>query len=269
MSDRLHTLDDERFGAALARLGDELAWPATPDLASAVGEAIREERKAPSVVALRLSMPSRRRTLLVIAAAVLTLAATALAARLVIELGAVEIEVVPGPPTALPTDVGAGDDLGREIRLSDAEGIAGFPPALPIALGPPDRAWVDEAQVGFEPEDVTVRIVTSWAPSTDLPEIPGTGAGAVLIQFEGEWEVASKQLSAETNRYSEAIVGGRPAFWTTGEHELLIVSGDETQRFLVSGNVLIWEADGFTFRLETALPKQRSIAIAETVTTGP
>ena len=263
MNERLREMNDERLGAALA--GIELAWPPTPDVASLVGATIREHRAAPSLMSPRLSMPSRRRSLLVIAAALLALAGVALAARLVIELGAVAVEVLPGRPTALPTNVATGGDLGREIPLADAEAIAGFPPALPTVLGAPDIAWLDEAAVDPGSADVAVRIVTHWLPSDDLPMIPGTKTGAVLMQFEGEWEVASKQLYAETNRFGAAIVDGRQAFWTTGGHELQLVGGDETRRLLVTGNVLIWQDAGFTFRLETALPKGAAVAVAETV----
>ena len=108
------------------------------------------------------------------------------------------------------------------MSLNDAAAIAGFPAALPAALGPPDRTWVDDAQVGVAPDQVVRRIVNAWPATADVPVLPGTEAGAVLMQFEGEWEVASKELFAETNRYGEAIVEGRPAFWTTGEHELVL-----------------------------------------------
>ena len=86
------------------------------------------------------------------------------------------------------------------------------------------------------------------------------------MQFEGEWEVAAKQLFAETDRYGDAIVEGRPAFWTTGAHALTLVSGRESRRVLVTGNVLIWQDAGYTFRLETMLPRAQAIALAETVT---
>jgi hypothetical protein len=265
MSERLHAMTDEQIGAAITTLYDELAWPAAADLATAVGTTIREQQAAPSLVAPRLRLPSRRRTLLVIAAALLALAGVALAARMVIELGAVAVQVLPGRPTALPSNVATEDNLGREVALREAIAIAGFAPELPTALGPPSRAWVDEAEMGLDPDDVAVRIVTAWSPSAGLPRIPESDAGAVLMQFRGEWEVASKLLFAETNRFGEATVEGRDAFWTSGEHELLLVSGDETRRLLVTGNVLIWQDAGFTFRLETALPKHRAIAVAESV----
>lgn len=265
MNERLRAMDDEQLGAALA--GIELAWPSTPDVATIVGATIREHRAAPSLVAPRLTLPSRRRTALVIAAALLALAGAALAARLVIDLGAVAVEVLPGRPTALPTNIATSSDLGRQMPLAEAEGIAGFPAALPIALGPPDGAWLEEAEVGPESGDATVRIVTHWLPlgRADLPIIVGTKSGAVLMQFEGEWEVASKQVYSETNRFGVAIVDGRQAFWTTGEHELKLMAGGDIHRFLVTGNVLIWQDAGFTFRLETALPRKAAIAVAETV----
>lgn len=265
MNERLRAMDDGQLGAALA--GVELAWPSTPDVATIVGATIREHRAAPSLVAPRLTLPSRRRTALVIAAALLALAGAALAARLVIDLGAVAVEVLPGRPTALPTNVTTSSDFGREIPLAEAARIAEFPASLPTALGPPDGAWLDEAVVGPDPGDATVRIVTHWFPRghADLPIIGGTKSGAVLMQFEGEWAVASKQLYTETNRFGAAIVDGRQAFWTTGEHELMLMAGGDIQRFLVTGNVLIWQDAGYTFRLETALPRKAAIAVAETV----
>ena len=117
MTERLLRMTDEQLGAALGRLGDELAWPGTPDVAGAVVDAIREERSAPSLVAPRLSLPSRRRTLLVIAAALLALAGVALAARFVIELGADR-----GRGAARPTHRAA--DERRDRRRPRPRGLA-------------------------------------------------------------------------------------------------------------------------------------------------
>jgi hypothetical protein len=265
MSERSHPSSDPAMAEALVAARAHIDWPTTPDVAQDVGASIRAMQAKPALVAPRLSMPSRRRTLIAIAAALLLVAGVAFAARLVIELGAVAVQVLPDRPTSLPTNVATPDDLGREVTLAEAEATAGFQAALPAALGPPDRTWVDEAAVGFEPGDVARRIVNAWAPATGLPVIPGTEAGAVLMQFEGDWEVASKLLSAETDRFGEAIVEGRPAFWTSGEHELRLVSGDETARLLVTGNVLIWQDAGYTFRLETFLAKRAAIVIAESI----
>ena len=182
----------------------------------AVVSTIREEHAAPSLVAPRLSLPSRRRTLILVVAAVLALAGVALAARLVFHLGAIGIEIVDGPATSLPSNVVTDADLGREVSLAEATRVAGFTPAFPDALGPPDRLWVDETEIDLESGEVAKRTAAAWEPTRELPAIVGTNTGALLMQFEGEWEVAAKQVFAETDRYGDAIVEGRPAFWTTG-----------------------------------------------------
>ena len=262
----LHTMTDEELGRSLTALAGDLAWPNTPDVAAAVASTIREEHAAPSLVAPRLSLPSRRRTLLLVVAGVLALAGVALAARLVFHLGAIGVEIVDGPATSLPSTTVTDADLGREVSPAGAARVAGFGPALPDALGPPDRLWVDETEIDLESGELAKRIVSAWEPSEELPTIEGTNTGALLMQFEGEWEVAAEQLFAETDRYGDAIVEGRPAFWTTGPHTLTLVSGRESHRVLVTGNVLIWQDAGYTFRLETMLPRAEAIALAETVT---
>jgi hypothetical protein len=264
----LHTATDEELGRALTALAGDLAWPITPDMAPRVVATVREEQAVPSLVAPRLSLPSRRRTLLLVVAAILALAGVALAARLVFHLGAIGLEVVDGPATSLPSNTLNEDQLGREVSFEQATRMAGFAPTSPDALGPPDRVWVDETEIeiDFESGDVATRTISAWEPTQELPAIEGTDTGALLMQFEGEWEVAAKQVYAETDRYGEAVVEGRPAFWTTGPHTLTLVSGRESHRVLVTGTVVIWQDAGFTFRLETGLPRAQAIAIAETVT---
>ncbi len=265
MSERHGELTDAEVRDALVVARERIDWPRSPDVVGDVSATIRAMRSTPSLVAPRLSLPSRRRTLLAVAAVLLLLAGAALAARVVIELGAIAVRELPDRPTSLPTNVATADDLGREVTLAEAEAAVGYPAVLPPVLGPPDRTWVDEALVGFEPGDVARRVVNAWAPSSGLPEIRGAEAGAVLMQFEGDWEVASKLVSAETGRFGHAIVDGRPAFWTTGEHEMVLISGEEPLRLLVTGNVLIWQDAGYTFRLETATGKRAAIDIAESI----
>ncbi len=258
-------MTNEQLGAAISGIAEDLAWPTTPDVAGEVGTTLRLHQKAPSLVAPRLRLPSRRRTVLVIAATLLALAGAAFAARLVIELGAATVYVLPGAPTALPTDVVSPDDLGREVTLAEAATIAGFEPALPRELGDPISMWVDEAALELDPDAPALRVVSIWSPSPHLPQIPETGVGALLMQFEGDEEVAFKQVYGETNRFGTAVVEGREAFWTSGEHLLVLVSGDRSLRLLVTGNVLMWQDAEFTFRLETSLPKDRAVAIAESM----
>ena len=175
--------------------------------------------------------------------------------KLVIELGAVAIEVLPGRPDALPSNVVTDVPLGREIPLAEGRRDRRLPGRPALGLGAPARTWVDEAIVGFEPEVVGRRIVSAWPPTSTLPRIDGTDVGAVLMQFEGPWQVASKLLSErdERLRHDAGLRLGQ-AFWTMrGARAACCSPTAGSRRLLVTGNVLIWQEGGFTFRLETAL----------------
>jgi hypothetical protein len=264
-AERLRTMGDDQLGAALGRVAPVVEWPQTPDVTSAVVTAIRAAERRPARLPLQLTLPSRRRTVLVIVGAVLALAAAALAAKLVIDLGAVSVQVLPGRPTALPDTTLSGADLGRPVTIERAAEIAGFRPGMPSALGPPAAVWVDRTTPDFEPSEEVARVALAWSPNVDLPRIRGSQYGAVLLVFEGEGNAVTKTIFEETDRYGEAIVNGRIGFWTSGPHELeLLDPNGGTSRFLVKGNVLIWEAEGLTYRLETMLPKAAAINLAET-----
>ena len=235
-------------------------------MSAAVVSTIREEQAAPSLVAPRLSLPSRRRTLILVVAAVLFLAGVALAARLVFHMGAIGIEIIDGPPTSLPSNAVTDADLGREVSFAQARPWRGSPRRSPRHWGHPIGSGSTKPRSTWSPERSRSASSPRGSPPRELPAIDGTNTGALSMQFEGGWEVAAEQLFAETDRYGDAIVEGRPAFWTTGAHTLTLVSGRESRRVLVTGNVLIWQDAGYTFRLETMLPRAQAIALAETVT---
>ena len=52
----------------------------------------------------------------------------------------------------------------------------------------------------------------------------------------------------------------------TGDHFLELVENDPEQRVLITGHVLIWTDEGVTYRLETELPLDEAILIAESLT---
>jgi hypothetical protein len=68
VTDRLRALSDEELGVAIR--ASEPAWPSTPPLAQIVAERIRETERLPQLRP-RPSLPSRRRTILILVAAVL------------------------------------------------------------------------------------------------------------------------------------------------------------------------------------------------------
>jgi hypothetical protein len=257
MSDRLRAMSEPELAATLSSL--DLAWPSTPDLAPAVMAATRVASR-PRVV--RLPLSRSKRILLIAAATVLLLAGVALAARFVIDLGAVVVEVTPGPLTQ-PTPTPA-VPFGRSLTIGEATAILGDDLMLPRRLGPPDRLWADE--VSTDAGEV-VRITAAWDPGPGLPVIEGSTYGAILMRFEGETNQAFKDVYADTGVVSSAPFDGIEGFWTTGRHTLRLLTSEGLVSLGVDGNVLLWRDGPYTMRLETSLRKTDAVRIAASVGT--
>ena len=109
-----------------------------------------------------------------------------------------------------------------------------------------------------------------------LPASDETGVGALLIQFQGEAErnLIEKGLRNDEGvmetRLQSVTVGGEPGFWISGApHGFFFVCYDagecREERYRLAGNVLLWEQDGLTLRLESALSLDDALTIAESV----
>jgi len=259
MTERLRGLDDDALGRALTAAAREIEWPAMPDVSGRVAETLRDQQLVPSLARPRLSLPRRRRTALLVVVGVVLLALAAVAAKVVIDLGALTIDTIPGRPTALPSAVASGPTLGHPATLPDAEREAGFTARVPDALGAPDAVWVDDTPDG-------ARIVLGWKPSATLPAIDDLPWGAVLYEFHGDAALASKILFTEGGTLQQVKVDGDDAWWITGPHELDLVTGEGTYaRYRVTGNVLVWKSGDVVVRLETTLDRAAAIRIAESI----
>jgi hypothetical protein len=256
MSDRVRAMDDAELARALAGL--ELAWPETPDLSA--GVMARARTQPPRVV--RLPMSRTKRLLLIAAAIVLLLAGAAVAARIVINVGAVVVEVnerptpLPSPTTTAP--------FGTPLSVAEAERLLGEELPLPEQLGRPDRVWADEVTTDA---GRVVRITLAWEPGPGLPAIEGSRFGAVLMRFEGETDQAFKDVYEDTGVVESAFVDGREAVWTTGPHLLRLLTSDGLVGVRVDGNVLLWTDGASTMRLEAAVSKPDMVRIATSVGT--
>jgi len=256
MGDRTTRADVER---SLIALGSTLEYPPAPPMAPAVMARLLAERAAarrPAFPGLAL-WPRRRVLLLAVAGLILLLAGTAVAARLAI--GAIEIRVVRTPPVSTPTAVESGAALGERVTLEGARASVGFPVVLPAALGPPDEVHVAESAFSSHV------VVLVWEADASRPRIEGTPWSMILMELPGSEEpLASKEILAETT-FQAVQVGSHDAFWISGPHQLYLPTTEGEQRFTVTGNVLLWEQEGTTLRLETALPKAEAVALAESI----
>jgi hypothetical protein len=251
MSERLRSMDDDGLGAALSTL--DIEWPSTPDLAATVMARVSTQGH-PGLVRLPLSRP--KRIMLIAAATVLLLAGAAVAAKIIIDLGAVVLHVTPNRPGLLPTPSIA--PTGQPVTLEEAAALLGRDVPIPERLGRPDRVWADRV---FTEVGRVARVTLAWQARPDLPEISDTRYGAVLMVFEGDANLASKAVYEDTGVLQFETIGGVDYYWTRGTHLLELLTSDGVAFVRVEGNVLLWRDGRHTMRLETLLPKAEALRI--------
>ena len=255
MSERIRSMSDDELVGGLALL--EVEWAATPELAPGVMARVSSERQ-PRMTRLPLSRPKR-----IAAATVLLLAGAAVAAKIIIDLGAVVVEVTPTRPGLLPTPSIA--PTGEPITLREAGILLGKDVALPPRLGEPDRVWADHV---FTESGKVPRVTMAWRARPDLPEISGTRYGVILMIFEGDANQASKEIFEDTGVLRFETVDGVDYYWTTGTHVLQLLTSEGVVYVRVEGNVLLWRDGSHTMRLETDLPKADALRIATSMGTS-
>ena len=149
------------------------------------------------------------------------------------------------------------DALGDPVPAEEAIALAGFEPSLPSGP-PPDEVYVIDSPFG-DPG-----LLYAWRPSATYPALPGTEWGLVLIAFQGDEETVVKTVQAFEDVHA-ASVDGAPAVVDPGPARAQIETERGTQTFSVRGNVLIWQVDDITYRLETSLDRASAIEVARSI----
>jgi hypothetical protein len=255
-------MSDRRWERHIARMARVMPYPQTPDIAGAV------------MGRLAATRPGRRtgRRLAWAAAAIVAavgiIMATVPEARAglaeFLQIGGIRILLV--EPTAAPTSSGAVlpvtttptvgpmsftlDDLSGETTLEGAEVALGADiplPTYPPTLGAPDRVFVQD--VGG------LLAVLAWTDPSDpsRPRLMLTVLAPGTLGTKGPPTVIQS-----------TTVDGQEALWTEGPY-LLSYGGLHQSERLVQGPVLIWWADGFTYRLEGAESLDEAVMIAESL----
>jgi hypothetical protein len=141
--------------------------------------------------------------------------------------------------------------LPGETTLAAAEAYLEIPirlPAYPPDLGAPDRV--------FLLRDFGGTLILAWSD----PNYPDLARLALFAIPPGP--IVNKLFPEQIER---ASVAGREAIWATGDHYVEVLLEGRSTLALVHGHVLIWEVEGVTYRLETALPLEEAIRIAESI----
>ena len=244
----------------LTRLGEELDWPATPDLGAAVAGRLREPAR-----------PRRRvlRRSLALAFAVLLLAAGTVFAAVpgvrdaVLDFFGLQGATVerraelPTPPRERPLE------LGTRMTLSDATERVGFDPLVPAALGEPDGVYVKRGLPGGE-------LSLAYNAGPGLPRARSTRLGLLATQFRGDLspEYLGK-LAGVSTTVERLRVDGRPAIWVAGAPHFFFYRApngefvDTTLR--LAGNVLLLQRGRLLVRLEGAFGRDRAIELARSL----
>lgn len=266
MPDDVSLFDDD-LRRRLVDLGDRVAFPPTPTLAPGVRRRIALD--APSMPPRGWRRFGSGRVVVPLAAGLLMV--LVLLAALLLPLGATIADRlgVPGigivfldeTPTVEPGPVGGGLRLGRPIGLAKAQVEVDFVVRLPTAgpLGEPDDVYLAERAA-----EGMVSFV--YRPRQGLPESSVPGIGALLTQFRGRIDEPLAYKGVSPGGVVEAVaVGDGAGYWIEGEAHLFLYREPEGEiryeEYRLAGNVLLWEADGLTLRLESALEREAAIAI--------
>jgi len=248
---------------ALRDLGRAVAWPETPDVASAVRA--RLDRDA-EVRPLR-PRPVRRAVILA-AAALLVVLGGLVALSPGIRAAIVEFFSLPGvridveesaPPTASP-EAEVRPLFGRRVPLGEARREVAFPVALPSTLGRPDEVFL----LGSGPRAL---VTLAYRSAPGIPADPEAGYALLVTELRGRpSEDLIKKVDLET-RVVPVTVRGEQGYWVEGPHLVYVEAAGEpvADEPRIAGNTLLWTRGPVTFRLEADVPLAEALALARTV----
>jgi hypothetical protein len=250
-------------------------YPPTPDIAGAVRQQLKDEEKVRFFPRPRLAR----------VAVIILLLATLMAVPRVraqvlefLQVGVIRIFLTeptptpsPGDSELLPSAEGLNsqtivtatllsptkiypsiEDLAGETTLEDAQNELAFSirlPSYPKDLGTPDRVFLQD----FGGPAVLLVWIDPMHPERIRMNLLILGPGTF-------GQKAPPAIIEETS------VHGQRAIWTEGAH-FLHLGGSMYQNvtLVVDGNLLIWEQDGLTYRLETDLSLAEAVKVAESL----
>lgn len=238
----------------LVELGEHVDWPTGIDLAPAVLERIR-------VRPVRRTRPWLAPVLVAVAIAVSLLTPpgkVAVAWLLRVAGIGVEFSEVTTPVTAPATLI-----VGDAATLTEAQEAVDFPLLVPSVLPAPDAVQLASWGGGRQ-------VVLAWGASDRIPEVLETGTGLLFFQFRAsvDEQLLTKHATESTTVDVVEVRGSRGYFLTGAPHIVMFKDPDRTifeDPVRLAANVLIWEEDGITYRIESSLGLADTVAVAESL----
>lgn len=263
-------MKEMNFEAQLRSVASRMEYPRTPDIAGVVSARLRQPTR-PRLISKPLAWSL---TLALIVLSSLMLIPPARAAILeFIQVGVVRIfraeptpivTAQPVPPVQLPVIATPAltaspqslipllQRMAGETTLEEVQARVTYPillPSFPSDLGPPDHIFVQDAD-----GPMTIMV---WLDLQDPGEIQ------MSLHFLPPESWAIKKV--EPAMIEETQVNGNYAIWAVGPYPVRYKNGELEFTRMIDGHVLIWEQEGITYRLETDLPLDEAIKIAESL----
>lgn len=253
--------------AQLRLLSASIEYPPTPALARMVSE-----RLAAEAARRRPRLPLRRVALAFVAVVVAVAAALIVSpqARTTVlgwlGLKGVLVQPVKNLPSPTPARGSMAErlQLGEPMSLSAATSRVTFHVFIPESLGNPDQVFLKD------PPPLGSEVSLAYAPRTGLPPTKETSLGLLLMEFRGDINPGFfGKLTGAGTTVEVVDVNGSRGYWISGEpHEFYYGKGTgdiNVETLRLAGNTLLWEVNGVTLRIESALTKEQALAIARTV----
>lgn len=249
--------DDDSLERRIWALAVGFCYPPTPDVAGFLRQG--DVTHASRSVGVRRLAQALIVTLLALALFMAAVPQARAAVAQALRLGAIRILLggsTPDPSRltdgeTAPAASGEALDLAGETSLEEAAGSVPFAvqfPAYPADLGPPDKVFLQHSGGAI--------VILVWRRPS-----PDNGVRMSLYLVESGAFI-TKQEPPVIRR---TLVNGQPGIWTEGSHFLQVKSSGYQSRQLVEGHVLIWMGDGVTYRLETDLPLEEAVKVAESL----
>ena len=278
MSSRGQSL--EAFQEWLDAVSGAVDYPPTPQMAVQVAarlgsESSRRESRTRRFFGLSLrSWPERGLAAALVVAILVLGSATAIsptvrsAVASFFGLDDIEVVRVETPPTVPPSSkVPAGFEVvAGAITLAEARSTAEFSiriPSYPEGLREPSAVYLQDLQPGQQ-------VVLVYESQPGLGRQPTDESDMLFTVFQFETVGIFRKVVYPETLVEELTVGGARALWFEGTSHILQyrdAQGNHRIEFerTVEGNTLAWEVGDVTYRLETSLPKEEAVKIAESI----
>jgi hypothetical protein len=257
--------DFEQWETRLQKTAESFPYPPTPNVALAVMTRLRQN---PPQQASRQRLAWAAAWVVLLLVTSLAVPQVRAAVTKLLQIGAIQIWV--GEPTATavplhlqpkvvitPTPQPATiADIAGQTSLNIAQGRADFDlqaPAYPSDLGPPDKVYLQE-----RPYPKGQIFIFIWLNPKQPDKVRLT-----LYQIHAE-DYAFKE---DVEFVEETRVNREWALWVSGPHTLRLRNGRLQPWLFVEGNVLIWQHNNITYRLESGLSLDEAIKVAESLQT--